>query len=970
MQGLNLLYLLPAMLLAPVCSKRGSIHQAIKARARRFLQHQWDHLLAGYDATQSTLNRRPSAAHPGASSSSSSSASSSTADTRRFKEALKLVQAGQLAKATMRLQQTEGPVPVTDGVLQKLQGKHPGAGALLRSQDFATSGMEIERIGITWDILSDALRKTQTGKSAGCSGWRTDYLRQVSFMHMTKDAPVRVELARFVGMIANGEVPRDFVGTMTLSQLIAVPKPGRPDDVRPIAMADCWLKITDKCLLMQSSKEISQLMLSANQLAVSVPGGVEAGIRALHILHDDDPENITISLDIRNAYNEVSRLAMVKAVRRHIPHWLPYVRFLYAKQSDLLVYMADGSTSKVFSAEGVRQGAPLSSVLFALTILDPLIEVKGAEHDVTVLAIADDVSLTGRPAPAFRALKRFQQVLPNTGLSLQMGKVLAYSSGERPDASSGYTWREEGQQGTSEDSSAIKFVPDGMTMGGAPVGSQPYVRGFLDSQWERIESIAHTIAEFSHFRGASQAAALLVRFCLEPKPNHLARTISSRSEAMRGWTQRFDAHMAEVRQSVLHVDLQNLPVPGQLHLPISRGGFGAAQLEMVAPMAFLASWALTAHLLHKIPAVHRAILAAEDHGQEWSADLQYAIERVTELTGEPPDLDFDAYRRGEDIPPTRGLQGVLLKQYHSHKFGDGGGLRGYSFLTPFQFARMASLAVPGSLDWLTAVPYSGDLYSFTDEEFRAAIAWFFGLPQPVLASITFCSQGHVTDKLGVHYVNRNCSAVSAVTDGSGNWRSIRHDIVVRTLRQMTEEIGLRSTLEPNGLPGDSTRYRRADLKIFSHPTANLDTLVDVTVASPYTSDMNLRHASAGHVEGDAAQRAEDAKVRSYAFLDTSSTRFVPFALDTFGAAAPQAASFLRSLSVLMAEKSVSSDSGPEFDRACRLIHAKWRKRLSVTLIRETVRCILSGASRSSDAPAPAHHSSAEQLLDPGPAAPF
>jgi hypothetical protein len=966
------LYLLPAMILAPVHTKRGNIHQAIKARARKFLQHQWGPLLDGYDTLQSLNRRTHNVACPDAPSSSSSS---SEADTRRLKEALKLCQAGQLAKATMRLQQVEGPVPVTVEVLHKLREKHPAARALLRSQDFGVSGLEIERIRITWGLLSDALRASPTGKSAGCSGWRTDYLRQVAYMHMAKDAPVRVELTRFMDTVANGEVPRDFVRTMTLSQLIAVPKPGRPADVRPIAMADCWLKIADRCLLMQTTKEISQLMLSANQLAVSVPGGVEAAVRALQILHDDDPENLTISLDLRNAYNEVSRSAMVKAVRRHVPQWLPYVRFLYATQSELLVYMADGSTSKVYSAEGVRQGAPLSSVLFALTILDPLIEVKGAERDITVLAIADDVALTGRPAAAFRALKMFQDILPSTGLTLQMSKVYAFSSSDQPAATSGYSWLEgEGAQPAgASDTSAIRFVSDGMTMGGAPIGSQPYVGTFLQKQWERITTIAARIVEFSHFRGASQAAALLLRFCLEPKANHMLRTISARSGRMRDWAVRLDAHMAEVRESVLHVDLQTLPVPGQLHLPIRRGGFGATQLEVVAPMAFLASWALTAHLLHRIPAVHRAIVAAEDGvcGQEWSADLQYSIERVTVLTGEPPDLGFEDYTQGgDDLPPTRGLQGVLLQQYYSHKFGDGGGLKGISFLTPFQYARMASLAVPGALDWLTAVPYSGDLYSLSDEEFRAAISWFFGLPQPVLASITFCSQGHLTDKLGVHYVNRNCSAVSAVTDGSGNWKSIRHDIIVRTLRQMIEEIGLRSTLEPGGLPGDATRYRRADLKIFAFPTDNLDTLVDVTVASPYTSDLTLRHSSAGHVEGDAAQRAEDAKLKSYAFLDTSVVRFVPFAFDTYGAAAPRAASFLRDLSVLMAEKSVSSDSGPEFDRAVRLIHAKWRKRLSVTLFRETVRCILSGASRSSDAPAPAHHSAAEHLLDPGPAAPF
>jgi hypothetical protein len=161
--------------------------------------------------------------------------------------------------------------------------------------------------------------------------------------------------------------------------------------------------------------------------------------------------------------------------------------------------------------------------------------------------------------------------------------------------------------------------------------------------------------------------------------------------------------------------------------------------------------------------------------------------------------------------------------------------------------------------WLNnTIPYSA-YYALDDSQYQAAIAWVLGAPQPILSGITRCAANHTIDALGIHLTARNCGGQTAVTDAQGGWGTVRHDILVRTIKHLTDEIGLRSQLEPGSLPGDLTGNHCADLKIFSCPNSTADTLLDVTVSSVYSCNMSLRVPSAGHKLGATALKAETDK---------------------------------------------------------------------------------------------------------------
>ena len=121
--------------------------------------------------------------------------------------------------------------------------------------------------------------------------------------------------------------------------------------------------------------------------------------------------NPTYGFNAFNAFNTVSRAAILTSVAQRTPHILPWVRRCLGSPSALL---CKGWSGTLLSSEGAQQGDPLEPLFFALG-LQPVLE--GIPGDFQWHAFyLDDGSLVGDIPTLHRALAYLIPALSASGL--------------------------------------------------------------------------------------------------------------------------------------------------------------------------------------------------------------------------------------------------------------------------------------------------------------------------------------------------------------------------------------------------------------------------------------------------------------------------------------------------------------------------------------------------------------------------
>ncbi len=152
----------------------------------------------------------------------------------------------------------------------------------------------------------------------------------------------------------------------------------KPDGgVRPIAIGNTFRRLVSSLLL-------SRVRYKATDLLKPLQWGVGITCGAKLIIHSarqwantlgQSSSWAMLQLDPRNAFNNISRKAVIRETRLQLPELSRWVNFCYGTTKKPFLFMSF-SRDKIRNTQGIQQEDPLGPLLFCLTINSILKEIK------------------------------------------------------------------------------------------------------------------------------------------------------------------------------------------------------------------------------------------------------------------------------------------------------------------------------------------------------------------------------------------------------------------------------------------------------------------------------------------------------------------------------------------------------------------------------------------------------------------
>ncbi len=440
----------------------------------------------------------------------------------------------------------------------------------------------------------------------------------------------RRALCMYVRRILTDTCPVSPWDVLTHSTLIPIPKGA--EAIRPIACPAVFYKLVMQVALRKLLPRILTA-LGPLQKGAATPLGVDSVIRHIEHCLEARPDLVFFALDLANAFNSISRVAILESVRELVPELFPLVAATLATPSPLHLSgrAVDPSdpTPFLWSVEGVRQGDPTSPALFCLGIASVLRMLaerttgNAALGGGLLLGFMDDVSGCAPPATVERIFKEVVPMMGAINLKVQLRKCHTYVPPAAMEP------RTEGPPVVPD-----MHLPFGVTTStkggtvlGTAVGNADYVSKFLSQK--RTASV-DGILKGLRYVGASQPnlAVTLLRSCVSTRWSHMPRNLDpGRREVMEA-LEGFDGAMRDTLRAIYSDGGQTLPAqiveayavapPGDRlgrhpHAIVARGSAGYADSAMLAPascggldftsLVVIAKAAHTACLLQTLPSL-------------------------------------------------------------------------------------------------------------------------------------------------------------------------------------------------------------------------------------------------------------------------------------------------------------------------------------------------------------------------------
>ena len=224
------------------------------------------------------------------------------------------------------------------------------------------------------DITDDTVMAVAGRLSGGAGPRGTD---SVSLQHWllrfgAASAELRLIVGDFMEWFGNGRPPWAAYRALLSGRLIVLDKkPG----IRPVRVGETWRCVMAKCLLKLPGPE-AKTACGTTQLTGGLEAGIQGAIHAMRVLweeHKKEEDWGFLLIDMREAFNEENRTAMLWAVRQEWPSGAHFTFNCYRHWAILVVRdIGDGSGHFLHSKEGVTQGDSLAMITYGIGVL-PLI---------------------------------------------------------------------------------------------------------------------------------------------------------------------------------------------------------------------------------------------------------------------------------------------------------------------------------------------------------------------------------------------------------------------------------------------------------------------------------------------------------------------------------------------------------------------------------------------------------------------
>ena len=388
---------------------------------------------------------------------------------------------------------SEGLLPPSADTARALEALHP-VGTLPSTPAMHELPLAPE---LAAELVARALREFPTETAPGPTGLRVQHLREAcvagSAEHML------TQLTAVVNILAQGRAPAAVAPVLAGAGLVALPKP--TGGVRPIAVGEVLRRLTGKCL-MAMVKEDARAYFWPAQVGVAVPGGAEKAIHSVRAWvhrHSEAADKVLLKLDFSNAFNCVSREAVLSQARTHFPALARWAAWCYREPSRLQF-----GDRVISSSSGVQQGDPLGPLLFSAVLQPVATQLRAGDSDLA-LQFLDDGIVAGSVRAVAAALSLVQREAADVGLALNLSKCEVVAMGSLSDASLLMHFPSallRSADGSSRVLREFEFL-------GAPIGPATFVSKHTKTRAEKANALLEALAELED----PQIGLRLLRAC-------------------------------------------------------------------------------------------------------------------------------------------------------------------------------------------------------------------------------------------------------------------------------------------------------------------------------------------------------------------------------------------------------------------------------------------------------------------------
>ena len=698
----------------------------------------------------------------------------STQESKNATRALRFISEGQYSRAAQSMM-SAGIAPPTPKNIREMRDKHPQAEIPDLSPPPDTQSLQL-----TSSQVHKSIKSFKRGSAPGPSGLRAEHLKVTikASSHSHTDRATTA-ITKFSNMLLAGHVPKEVAPYFCGAKLHgAIKKDG---GLRPIAVGEILRRLAAKCAAKAVAPKAANL-LSPLQLGVGVRGGCEGLVHTVQtLLHQETDGHHMLQVDFINAFNLASRQAAYEEVKKSFPELAHWVASCYGVAAQL-VY----GDVIITSTRGFHQGDPLATLLFSL-VLHPVI-TKINEEIPSLLVngwFLDDGLLGGTKEELTQATNILLDEGPDRGLHLSTERSV-------PGNSKSAVWCSEPCESEDPLGLGIKPVTElGFVHLGAPVGNMDFVKNKIESRIEKVRVLLDKLPHLSN----PHAEFVLLRSCFSlPKISYLMRVIPPFPTCLSLWN-NFDGHVRDSLNRVLGSSMSDHAWQ-QSQLPVSLGGLGIRGAVHHSSSAYLASSMEAQDIVNQLLTNSESVIPHTDVALN---HLSGVLDLEERLLG------------GAILGESQRCLSLKVDTHQQQKLAD-------SISEVRDKARLASLSLPHSGDWLYVVPSVSLGLQLRPSEFRLSVLYRLGLPifqeeGPCIAC------GQLSDIYGDH----------AISCGSQGERISRHNHLRDAIYHAAVSASLGPTREDRALlPG--VDQRPADIFI-PHWAGGQDAALDVTVTS-------------------------------------------------------------------------------------------------------------------------------------------